>query len=69
MDLRALVSSPAQADAVCDRIARTGALGAAREEALHHVAEAKAALAGLELPEPRRRALQLVADGGVERYA
>jgi len=69
MDLRALVSSPAQADAVCDRIARTGALGAAREEALHHVAEAKAALAGLELPEPRRRALQLVADGVVERYA
>lgn len=69
MDLRALVSGPAQADAVCDRIARTGALGAAREEALHHVAEAKAALTALELPESRRRALQLVADGVVERYA
>ena len=69
MDLRALVSSPAQADAVCDRIARTGALGAAREEALHHVAEAKAALTGAQLPESRREALQLVADGVVERYA
>ena len=69
MDLRALVSGAAQADAVCDRIARSGALGAAREEALHHVAEAKAALTGLDLPESRRRALQLVADGVVERYA
>ena len=69
MDLRAMVSSPAQADAVCDRIARTGALGAAGEEALHHVAEAKAALTGAQLPESRREALQLVADGVVERYA
>ncbi len=69
MDLRSLVSGPAQADAVCDRIARTGALGAAREEALHHVAEAKLALTGMELPESRRQALQLVADGVVERYA
>jgi len=69
MDLRAVVSTPAQADAVCDRIARTGALGAAREEALHHVAEAKAVLTGVELPESRHRALQLVADGVVERYA
>ncbi|MBA3358275.1 MAG: polyprenyl synthetase family protein [Thermoleophilaceae bacterium] len=69
MDLRAVVSTPAQADAVCDRIARTGALGAAREEALRHVAEAKAVLTGVELPESRHRALQLVADGVVERYA
>jgi hypothetical protein len=40
-----------------------------RTEALGHVAEAKAALSGLEMPEPRRRALDLVADGVVERYA
>ncbi len=40
-----------------------------RAEALGHVAEAKAALTGLELPESRRRALDLVADGVVERYA
>jgi geranylgeranyl pyrophosphate synthase len=69
MDLRAVVSGAAQADALCDRIARSGALGAAREEALHHVAEAKAVLTGLALPDSRRRALQLVADGVVERYA
>ena len=33
------------------------------------MAEAKAALAGLDLPSARRRALELVADGVVERYA
>jgi geranylgeranyl pyrophosphate synthase len=54
---------------LCDRIAATGALDEAREQALRHVAEAKASLAGLELPEPRHRALELVADGVVERYA
>ena len=69
LDLREVVTGPAQAAALCDRIALTGALGAAREQALAHVAEAKAALAGLELPEDRRRALDLVADGVVERYA
>ena len=57
------------AAALCDRIAATGALEEAREQALRHVAEAKASLAGLELPEPRHRALELVADGVVERYA
>ena len=69
LDLRAVVATPTQADEVCDRIARTGALEAAREEALRHVAEAKAALAEVQLPEYRRSALQLVADGVVERYA
>ena len=54
---------------LCDRIAATGALDEAREQALRHVAEAKASLAGLELPEARQRALELVADGVVERYA
>ena len=68
-DLRALVTSPAQADAVCDRIATTGALGDAREQALHFVAQAKAALHELPLSERQRRALALVADGVVERYA
>jgi geranylgeranyl pyrophosphate synthase len=60
---------PDEAAALCDRIAATGALEEAREQALRHVADAKASLAGLELPEPRRRALELVADGVVERYA
>jgi geranylgeranyl pyrophosphate synthase len=61
--------SPEQAEALCDRIAATGALEQAREQALTHVTEAKGSLAGLDLPEPRRRALELVADGVVERYA
>ena len=33
------------------------------------MAEAKAAISDLELPEAGRRALDLVADGVVERYA
>ena len=69
MDLRELVSEPAQAEAVCDRIAMAGALGEARKQALHHVAAAKAALGDVRLPENRRRALDLLADGMVERYA
>jgi geranylgeranyl pyrophosphate synthase len=57
------------AEAVCDRIAATGALGEAREEALQHVADAKQALAGLELTGRQLTTLELVADGVVERYA
>jgi geranylgeranyl pyrophosphate synthase len=61
--------TPAAAERICDRIAATGALETAREQALTHVAEAKASLEGLDLPAPRRAALGLVADGVVERYA
>jgi len=50
-------------DGVCDRIAATGALEHVRAQALRMVEEAKAML-------PRRdRALELVADGVVDRYA
>ncbi|CAA9501226.1 MAG: Heptaprenyl diphosphate synthase component II [uncultured Solirubrobacterales bacterium] len=69
LDLREVVTDPAQAEAVCDRIALSGALGEARGEALHHVAEAKAALSDLSLTEGTRHALDLVADGVVERYS
>jgi geranylgeranyl pyrophosphate synthase len=69
LDLRAAVTSPAGAAAVCDRIALTGALDEARRRALTHVAEAKACLPGLEVSADRRHALDLVADGVVERYA
>jgi geranylgeranyl pyrophosphate synthase len=69
LDLRSVVTEPAEAAALCDRIALTGALGEAREQALGYVAEAKAALSSLRLAEGRRRALDLVADGVVERYA
>ena len=58
-----------EAAAVCDRIAATGALDEAREQALAHVSEAKRALDGLELSDQRAHALHLVADGVVERYA
>jgi geranylgeranyl pyrophosphate synthase len=67
LDVRA-VRTPEQAETVCDRIAATGALETAREEALAMVAEAKAALPAL--PEPSQQAaLELVADGVVDRYA
>jgi geranylgeranyl pyrophosphate synthase len=69
LDLRAEVTDPAEAEGVCDRIAATGALGEAREEALKHVREAKQALGGLELDERQRVTLELVADGVVERYS
>ena len=66
LDLRA-VRTPEQAEGVCDAIAATGALEAAREEALAMVAEAKADLPAL--PEPSQQAaLELVADGVVDRY-
>ena len=67
LDLRA-VRTPEQAESVCDAIAATGALQAAREEALAMVAEAKADLPAL--PEPSQQAaLELVADGVVDRYS
>ncbi|HEX6458566.1 MAG TPA: polyprenyl synthetase family protein [Thermoleophilaceae bacterium] len=69
MDLRTAVTNPSEADALCDRIADTGALTDAREQALTYVAQAKAALDEIDLPARQRRALELVADGVVERYA
>ena len=67
LDLRA-VTTPKQAEAVCDQIHASGALTEARARALAMVEEAK-----LQLPEhapaAQRRALELVADGVVARYA
>jgi geranylgeranyl pyrophosphate synthase len=63
------ITTPREAEAVCERIAATGALEEAREQALAHVNAAKHALDGLSLSERRTNALQLVADGVVERYA
>jgi geranylgeranyl pyrophosphate synthase len=65
-DLAAL-SSPDQAEELCERIAATGALDEARERALAVVADAKAALPAI-LPEGRAALLDLVADAVVERY-
>lgn len=66
LDLHEL-RTPADAIAVCERIAATGAVDEARERALELVAGAKAGLP--RLPERQRSALQLVADGVVERYS
>ncbi len=66
LDLRS-VRTPAEAEAVCDAIAATGALETARAEALAIVAEAKADLPAL--PPPQHGALELVADGVVDRYS
>jgi geranylgeranyl pyrophosphate synthase len=54
---------------ICHRIAATGALDEARDQALARVEEAKRSLDGLELPKDRRHALELVANGVVARYA
>jgi geranylgeranyl pyrophosphate synthase len=61
--------TPEEARIVCDRIAATGALDESRERALGFVREAKQLIAGLELADGQRRALDLVADGVVERYS
>ena len=52
---------------VCERITATGALGVARDRALELVAAAKKLLPAV--PDRQRTALELVADGVVERYA
>ena len=66
LDLRALRGTE-DAEAICDRIAATGVLEAAKSQALGVVAEAREQLP--ELPERQRHVLELVAAGVVERYA
>jgi geranylgeranyl pyrophosphate synthase len=66
LDLRS-VRTPEHAADVCNRIADTGALEDTRAMALELVASGKA-----ELPDmsgPQRAALELIADGVVERYS
>ena len=67
VDLRAL--DAAAAEALCDRIAATGALEQVRARALEMVAEAKRRLGPAGLEPERRRLLDLVADGVVQRYS
>lgn len=66
LDLRE-VRTPADAEQVCAAIAATGALQTARDEALEMVAAAKEALP--QLPAQQRAALELAADGVVDRYS
>jgi geranylgeranyl pyrophosphate synthase len=66
LDLSSL-EGPDQAEALCERIAATGALEEARSRALTLVAEAKASLPTI-LADGRVDLLDLVADAVVERY-
>ncbi len=68
LDVRA-VTTPDEAEQLCDRIAATGALDAAREHALTLVAEAKRDLDPAVVGDGRAQALALVADSLVQRYS
>jgi geranylgeranyl pyrophosphate synthase len=65
LDLRE-VTTHADAERVCDRILDSGALGEVRERALALASDALSALPE-GLPEEKRRALELVARGVVDR--
>ena len=67
VDLRDL--DAAGAEALCDRIAATGALDLARARAVEMVAAAKARLDAAAFDPEQRRLLGLVADGVVQRYS
>lgn len=67
VDLRAL-DAPA-AEALCDRIAASGALDRVRSRALEMVGAAKRRLDAAGFEPEQRRLLDLVADGVVQRYS
>jgi geranylgeranyl pyrophosphate synthase len=67
VDLRSL--DAAGAEALCDRIAATGALERVRARALQMVAAAKQSLERAGFEPEQRQLLALVADGVVQRYS
>ncbi len=67
-DLRELTGNADRAELVCDRIAATGALIESRRRALALVAEAKQSIGG-QVDAELAEALDIVADGIVDRYA
>jgi geranylgeranyl pyrophosphate synthase len=67
VDLQAL--DAVAAEALCDRIAATGALERVRARALRMVAEAKQSLEQTDFAPEQRQLLALVADGVVQRYS
>jgi geranylgeranyl pyrophosphate synthase len=67
VDLRAL--DVAGAEALCDRIAATGALERVRAEARGRVERAKGLVADAPVDAAQRELLGVVADGVVERYS
>jgi geranylgeranyl pyrophosphate synthase len=60
---------PAAAEALCDRIEASGALRQVRSRALEMVAEGKRRLGAAGFDAERRKLLDLVADGVVQRYS
>jgi geranylgeranyl pyrophosphate synthase len=66
-DLRSL--DPSAAEALCDRIAATGALEEVRSRALAMVSAAKERLDSTSFDPEQRQLLHLVADGVVQRYS
>jgi geranylgeranyl pyrophosphate synthase len=67
VDLQAL--DPRGAEALCDRIAATGALERVQARALQMVADAKRSLEQTDFAPEQRQLLALVADGVVQRYS
>ena len=67
IDLRSL--DPGAAEAVCEKIAETGATEAVRAEARERVRGAKSGLRAAGLGEADGTLFELVADGVVERYS
>jgi geranylgeranyl pyrophosphate synthase len=67
VELRGL--DPAAAEALCDRIAATGALDQVRSRARAGIEEAKALLGHDRFSAEERQLLAMIADGVVERYA
>ena len=69
LDARLGELDAAAAERLCDRIAATGSLEEVRSRALRMVSSAKQRLARAAVDSERRRLLDLVADGVVERYS
>jgi geranylgeranyl pyrophosphate synthase len=67
VELRGL--DPAEAEALCDRIAATGALEEVRTRAEHGIRRAKRILADDEFTDEERQLFGMIADGVVERYS
>ena len=66
-ELRGL--DPQAAEALCDRIAATGALDEVRERAKRGIKRAKGVLESDDFSDEERQLLAMIADGVVERYA
>jgi geranylgeranyl pyrophosphate synthase len=69
LDVNLHALDPAAAEALCDRIASTGALERVRARALEMVASAKRQINDSGFAPEQRQLLNLVADGVVQRYS